>query len=89
MADVAQDPAVIKVDITGAQNYTRRVGVDANELAVHGATKLPDLKTWGGENRKFYVSVIDASQDRDKRKETRAICSEGNAVEWNQRLVTL
>lgn len=57
-------------------------------LTVHQARELPDLKTWGGENREFYVS-IDGGTKRKKKKKTRAMRSAGNTVDWEEQLGTL
>ncbi|KAH9480814.1 Vegetative incompatibility protein HET-E-1 [Psilocybe cubensis] len=55
------------------------------DITVHRAIQLPDLKTWGGDNRKFYATVIHSNQ----KKETKAIRSDGTTVEWNQKFASL
>lgn len=53
------------------------------------AIRLPNLKkTTGKENRKFYVTIANANAKKEIKK-TNAICSEGNAVKWNEKLVGL
>ena len=75
-----------RIEVTGKRLNSNLVIEDQiNFLQVLRARKLPRLKTKFGKKREFYVTVTDGTTA----KNTAAIRSVKQAVEWNEKLGVL
>ena len=75
-----------RIEVTGKRLNSNLVIEDQiNFLQVLRARKLPRLKTKFGKKREFYVAVTDGTSA----KNTTAIRSVEQAVEWNEKLGVL
>ena len=78
-----------RIEVTGKRlnslNSNLAMGAQIYFLQVLRARKLPRLKTKLGKKREFYVTVTDGTTT----KNTTAIRSVEQAVEWNEKLGVL
>ena len=79
-------PGIPSVEVTGKRSSPHLVmEVQTYCLTVLRAHSLPRLKTLFGKKRRFYVTVINGTIA----KQTSAIRSVEQAVEWNEKLGAL
>ena len=79
-------PLHSQIEVTGKRlNFNSVMEAQIHFLQVLRARKLPRLKTKFGKKRKFYVTVTDGTTA----KNTAAIRSVEQAVEWNEKLGAL